>query len=185
MNFVVPQCEPSLLRVSAESPCHTSSKPHSAKMTSTYPTDPQQFGIHFSDKVTAGNNKLLARIDSKSIAKASSVSGSIYFYVAIRGDDGLGKEELINDPSALEAATETLGIEIRHENKHHRWSAGLPHAFKILEFAATHLKQSNNIASGNIGVNAELKWRDDQGLESIIHLSQGKDSVDWQVTRYL
>jgi hypothetical protein len=36
-----------------------------------------------------------------------------------------------------------------------------------------------------MGVNAEMKWRDDQDLESIIHLSQDKDSVDWQVTRYL
>ncbi len=63
--------------------------------------------------------------------------------------------------------------------------AGLPQAFKILEFAAIHLRQSNDIASGNMGVNAEMKWRDDQDLESIIHLSQDKDSVDWQVTRYL
>ena len=136
-------------------------------------------------EATEANKQLLNKIDSESITRASSVKGSIYFYTVIRGDDDIDKEELINDPTALDAAIKTLGIEIRHENKHHRWSAGLPHAFKILEFAATHLKQSNNIASGNIGVNAELKWRDDQGLESIIHLSQGKDSVDWQVTRYL
>lgn len=154
-------------------------------MTGTYPADPQQFGIHFSEKATADNNKLLAKIDSKSIVKAPLISGSIYFYAAIRGDDGLGKEELINDPSALEAAAEILGVEIRYESKHHRWAAGLPQAFKILEFAAIHLRQSNNIASGNMGVNAEMKWRDDQDLESIIHLSQDKDSVDWQVTRFL
>jgi len=154
-------------------------------MASTDPQASQQFGILFSDKATAENNKLLAKIGIESISKASSISGSIYFYTAIRGDNGLGKEELINDPTALDAAAETLGIEIRHENKHHRWAARLPHAFKILEFAATYLNQSNNIASVTIGVNAELKWRDDQDLESIIHLAQVKDGADWQVTRYL
>jgi len=154
-------------------------------MTGTYSEDPQQSGIHFSEKATADNNKLLTKIDSKSIEKKPLISGSIYFYAAICGDDGLGKEELINDPSALDAVAETLGVEISYESKHHRWAAGLPQAFKILEFAAIHLKQSNDIASGNMGVNVELKWRDDQDLESIIHLSQGKDSVDWQVTRYL
>ena len=154
-------------------------------MASTNPDTPQQYGIHFSDKETAKNNKLLAKIGIESIAKVFLVSGSIYFYSAILGDDGLGREVLIDDPAALGAAAGTLGIEIRQENKHHRWAARLPHAFKILEFAATHLNQNNNIVSGTIGVNAELKWRDDQDLESIIHLSQVKDSADWQVTRYL
>ena len=56
-------------------------------MASTNPDTPQQFGIHFSDKETAKNNKLLAKIGIESIAKAFLVSGSIYFYSAILGDD--------------------------------------------------------------------------------------------------
>ena len=47
-----------------------------------------------------------------------------------------------------------------------------------------HLRQNSNALPGNIGVNAELKWRDENDLEAIIHLTQGKDSVAWQVTRY-
>ena len=145
---------------------------------------PKQFGIHFSEEATEANKQLLAKIDSKSISKAASIKGSIYFYKDIPSGDNLSKEELIHDPSALDAAINTLEVEIRHENKHHRWDAPLPHALKILEFAAMHLRQNSDALPGNIGVNAELKWRDENDLEAIIHLTQGKDSVAWQVTRY-
>jgi hypothetical protein len=82
---------------------------------------PKQFGIHFSDEAAEANKQLLAKIDSNSISKASSIKGSIYFYKDIPSGDNFSKEELIHDPSALDAAINTLAIEIRHENKHHRW----------------------------------------------------------------
>jgi hypothetical protein len=63
--------------------------------------------------------------------------------------------------------------------------AQLPHALKILEFAAMHLRQSSDALPGDTGVNAELKWQDENDLETIIHLTQGKDSVAWQVARYV
>ena len=155
-----------------------------SKMTYEHTDTPKQFGIHFSDEATEANKQLLAKIDSESISRASSIKGSVYFYSEISGDDNLAKEELIDDPSALDTAIETLGIEIRNENKHHRWGAQLPHALKILEFAAMYFFRHNNASPGNIGINAELKWRDDQGLENIVHLTQDRDSVAWQVTRY-
>ena len=145
---------------------------------------PKQAELQFSDAATDVNKQLLAKIASESLSGAPSIKGSIYFYLDAPGGDNLGKEELIDDPSALAAASETLGIEIRHESKHHRWEAQLPHALKILEFAAIYLRQRNDASSGNMGVNAELKWNDEQGLENIIHLTQGRDSVAWQVTRY-
>ena len=145
---------------------------------------PKQAELHFSDAATDVNKQLLAKISSESLSRAPSIKGSIYFYLDAPGGDNLGKEELINDPSALAAASEILGIEIRHESKHHRWDAQLPHALKILEFAAIYLRQRNDASSGNMGVNAELKWNDEQGLENIIHLTQDRASVAWQVTRY-
>lgn len=135
-------------------------------------------------EATEANKQLLNKIDSESITRASSVKGSVYFYAVIPGENGIDKEELINDPTALDAAIKTLGIEIRHENKHHRWDAQLSHALKILEFAAMHLKQRNDASPGNTGINAELKWQDENDFENIIHLTQGKGKVDWQVTRY-
>ena len=144
----------------------------------------KQLGINFSDEASEVNKRLLAKIDSESITRVLSVKGSIYFYAVIRGDDGICKEGLINDPTALDAAIKTLGIEIRHENKHHRWDAQLAHALKILEFAAMHLKQHNDTSPGNTGINAELKWQDENDFENIIHLTQDKDKVDWHVTRY-
>ena len=153
-------------------------------MANEHADGPKQAGLQFSDAATDVNKQLLAMISSESLSRAPSIKGSIYFYLDAPGGDNLGKEELIDDPSALAAASETLDIEIRHENKHHRWDAQLPHALKILEFAAIYLRQRNDASSGNMGVNAELKWNDEQGLENIIHLTQGRDSVAWQVTRY-
>jgi len=164
--------------------------PHSpriptSEMANEQTDAPKQFGIHFSDEAAEANKQLLAKIDSNRISKASSIKGSIYFYKDIPSGDNFSKEELIHDPSALDAAINTLGIEIRHENKHHRWDAQLPHALKILEFAAMHLRQNSDALPGDTGVNAELKWQDENDLETIIHLTQGKDSVAWQVTRYV
>ena len=163
--------------------------PHCSKIPTSKmanePTDvPKQAGIQFTDAATDVNKQLLAKIGSESLSRAPSIKGSIYFYLDTPGDGNPAKEELINDPSALAAAHETLGIEIRHENKHHRWEAQLPHALKILEFAAIHLRRHNEASPGHMGVNAELKWKDEQGFENIIHLTQGRDSVAWQVARY-
>ena len=153
-------------------------------MANEHADGPKQAELHFSDAATDVNKQLLAKIASESLSGAPSIKGSIYFYSYAPGGANPGKEELINDPSALAAASETLGIEIRHESKHHRWEAQLPHALKILEFAAIHLRRQNDASPGHIGVNAELKWNDEQGLENIIHLTQGRASVAWQVTRY-
>ena len=163
--------------------------PHCSKIPTSKmanePTDgPKQAGIQFTDAATDVNKQLLARIGSESLLRTPSIKGSIYFYLDTPGDGNPAKEELINDPSALAAAHETLGIEIRHENKHHRWEAQLPHALKILEFAAIYLRRHNDASPGTMGVNAELKWIDEQGLDNIIHLTQGKGCVAWQVTRY-
>ena len=155
-----------------------------SKMANKHTDALKHFGIRFSDEATEANKQLLAKIDSESISRASLIKGSIYFYSNILGDANPSKEELIDDSSVLDVAIETLGIEIRYENKHHRWGAQLPHALKILEFAAMYLSRHNNASPDNIGINAELKWRDDQGLENIVHLTQDRDSVAWQVTRY-
>ena len=155
-----------------------------SEMANEHTDAPKQAGIHFSDEATGVNKQLLDKIDSKSISNASSIKGSIYFYSDVASEDNLGKEELIHDPSALDAAINTLGIEIRHENKHHRWDAQLPHALKILEFASMHLRQHDATSTGHIGVNAELKWKDEKDLENIIHLTQNMDNGDWQVSRY-
>ena len=153
-------------------------------MANEHADGPKQAELQFSDAATDVNKQLLAKIGSESLSRAPSIKGSIYFYSYAPGGDNPGKEELINDPSALAAANETLDIEIRHENKHHRWDAQLPHALKILEFAAMHLRRHNDASPGPMGVNAELKWSDEQGFENIIHLAQGRDNVAWQVTRY-
>jgi hypothetical protein len=163
--------------------------PHSPKipaseMASEHTEAPMQSGIHFSDEATAANKQLLATIDSESISKSSSIKGSLYFYSVILGDDNLDKEELINDPGALDAAVSVLQVQIRHESKHHRWDAQLPHALKILEFAAMCLRKYSEITPGNVGANVELRWRDEKDLETIVHLVKDRDDVGWQVTRY-
>ena len=164
--------------------------PHSPKiprseMASEHTNAPIQFGIHFSDEATAVNKQLLAAIDSESISESPSIKGSLYVYSVIPGDDNLGEEELIDDPWALDAALGVLDVEIRYESKHHRWDAQLPHALKILEFATIYLRKNGAMMPGNAGVNAELRWLDEKDLETIIHLTQAKDSADWRVSRYV
>ena len=153
-------------------------------MTNDRADAPNQFGCRLSEEMTEENKKLLAKIDSKSILLAPEVKGSIYFYINAHDAEHSSKEDLIDDPSALDPASNDLGIEIRNENKHHRWNAQIPQALKILEFAAIYLNQMNSPSSSIFGVNAELKWWDEQGLENIIHLSQNADKTEWQVTRY-
>ncbi|MCP9907903.1 hypothetical protein KBY72_12070, partial [Cyanobium sp. BA5m-21] len=130
------------------------------------------------------NRELLAKIGSDSILKAPAIEGSIYFYINIFGDGTQRREELIDDPTALNAAIKNFAIEIKYENKHHRWVAQLPQALKILEFAAEHLSLNNNITPDNLGINAELKWRDEKDFENIIHLTQSKGNTEWQVSRF-
>jgi len=153
-------------------------------MTNDRPDAPNQFGCRLSEEKTEENKKLLAKIDSESISLAPEVKGSIYFYIDAHDAEHSSKEDLIDDPSALDPASNDLGIEIRNENKHHRWNAQIPQALKILEFAAIYLNQRKSLSASIFGVNAELKWRDEQGLENIIHLSQNTDKTEWQVTRY-
>ena len=144
----------------------------------------KQFDFSLSEETIEESKKLLAKIDSKSILKASIVKGSIYFYLNTWDDSNQSKEDLIDDPTALDAAIKDLGIEIKYENKHHRWSAQISHALKTLAFAATYLNRNINTSPGIHGINAELKWRDEEDFENIIHLTQSKDNADWQVTRY-
>ena len=130
--------------------------------------------------MTEEDKKLLAKIDGKSLSIETTVKGSIYFYIDAHDADNPHKEQLIDDPSALDSAGNHLGIEIRNENKHHRWAGQMPQALKILEFATAYLKQKNKTTTGFSGINAELKWLDELGLENIIHLSLSKDNREWQ-----
>ena len=153
------------------------------------PGAPKQFSSHLGEETVEKNRELLAKIGSDSILKAPAIKGSIYFYINICGDVTQSKEELIDDPTALNAAIEHIAIEIKYENKHHRWVAQLPQALKILEFAAEHLSLNNNILPDNISpdnivINAELKWRDEKDFENIIHLTQSKVNAEWQVSRF-
>ena len=148
------------------------------------PGAPKQFSSHLGEETVEKNRELLAKIGSDSILKAPAIKGSIYFYINICSDVTQSKEELIDDPTALNAAIENLAIEIKYENQHHRWVAQLPQALKILEFAAEHLSLNNNILPDNIGINAELKWRDEKDFENIIHLTQSKVNAEWQVSRF-
>lgn len=149
-----------------------------------HPDVSKQFDFRLSEETVEENKELLARIDSKSILKASTIKGSIYFYNNTWDNNHQSKEELIDDPTALGVAIRDLGIEIKYENKHHRWVAQISQALKILAFAATHLSLNGNTSPTIHGINAELKWRDEKGFENIIHLTQSKDNTDWQVTRY-
>jgi hypothetical protein len=153
-------------------------------MTSQRPDSSIQFDNDRSKELSREHKKLLAKIESESILNAPMVKGSIYFYVNTHGDGDLNREELIDDPSALDPVSNELGIEIRYESKHHRWIAKPPQVLKILEYAATHLMQLNNQSSANFGINAELKWQGEQDLENIIHLTQSKGNPEWQVKRY-
>jgi hypothetical protein len=148
------------------------------------PGAPKQFGSRLSQETIEENKELLAKIGSDSILKAPAIKGSIYFYINTCINGNQSKEELIDDPTALDAAIKNLAIEIKHEDKHHRWVAQLPYALKILEFAAAHLRINNNILPDDLGINAELKWRDGKDLEHIIHLTQSKGNPDWQVSRF-
>ena len=148
------------------------------------PGSPKQFGSRLGEETVEENRELLAKLGSDSILKAPAIKGSIYFYINICGDSTQNKEELIDDPTALNTAIEHIAIEIKYENKHHRWVSRLPQALKILEFAAEHLSLNNNISPDNLGINAELKWRDENDFGNIIHLTQSKDNTEWQVSRF-
>jgi hypothetical protein len=137
-----------------------------------------------SQETIEENKELLAKIGSDSILKAPAIKGSIYFYINTYNNGNQSKEELIDDPTALDAAIKNLAIEIKHENKHHRWVAQLPYTLIILEFAAARLRLKNNILPDNYGINAELKWRGDKDFEHIIHLTQSKGEYGWQVSRF-
>ena len=145
---------------------------------------PMPFGCRLSEETIEENKKLLAIIDSKSLLLAPAVKGSLYFYIDAHDADNPSKEELIDDPSALDSASNELGIEIRNENKHHRWVAQISQTLKILEFATINLSQKNYHSTSAFGVNVELKWQDERDQEIIIHLTQSKDQPGWQVTRY-
>ncbi len=149
------------------------------------PCAPEQFGSRLGEETIEENRELLAKIGSKSIAEAATIKGSVYFYTNICVDDHQSKEELIDDPTALDAAIRNLAIEIKYEHKHHRWVAQLPHALKILELAAARLRLNNNISPDNLGINAELSWRDGKDFENIIHLTQIKGNGEWQVSRFV
>ena len=148
------------------------------------PGAPKQFGSRLSEETVEEHRELLAKIGSVSILKAPAIKGSIYFYINICGDSTQSREELIDDPTALNAAIKNLAIEIKYENKHHRWVSQLPQVLKILEFAAEHLSLNSNITPDNLGINAELKWRDEKDFENIIHLTQSKGNAEWQVSRF-
>ena len=148
------------------------------------PGAPKQFGSRLDEKTVEEHRELLTKIGSDSILNSAAIKGSIYFYINIFGDGPQGKEELIDDPTALNAAIKNLAIEIKYENKHHRWVAQPPQALKILEFAAEYLSLNNNITPDNLGINAELRWRDEKDFENIIHLTQSKHNAEWQVSRF-
>ena len=153
-------------------------------MANDHPEVPRPLSYRLSEESSEENKKLLTQINSKSILLAPEVKGSLYFYIDPHDADNQSKEELIDDPSALDSVSNDLGIEIRNENKHHRWVAQAPHALKILEFATMHLNQKDHHSSGTFGVNVELKWQDEQDQETIIHLSQSKGQAEWRVTRF-
>jgi len=144
----------------------------------------QTEGLNSTNVVQEYKN-LFADIDCLSVFKVSIVKGSIYFYTNTCKDDGLSKEELIDDPSGLEAASSCTGIEIKYQDKHHRWIAKLPQSLIILEYAVKYINISNTSSLGSIGVNAELKWFDEQDQEGIVHLSRNQDDINWQAARYI
>ena len=144
----------------------------------------KEFGLHLGAETIAEHKKLLAKINSESLINASAVKGSIYFYTNIRCKSGLNREELVDSSTALDAASKDLEIEIRYENKHHRWIAEISYTLRILEFATISLNQNINTSPEKAGINAELRWRDKEDFENIIHLAKYKGDIDWQFTRY-
>ena len=138
-----------------------------------------------SSNVVQQYKNLFADIDCLSIFKAPIVKGSIYFCIYTCKDDGLSKEELIDDPSGLEAASSCTGIDINYQDKHHRWIAKLPQSLLILEYTTTYLNFKNVSSPGNNGVNAELKWFDEQDQEVIVHLSKNNSDINWRAARYI
>ena len=148
------------------------------------PGAPKQFGSRLSQETIEESKELLAKIGSNSILKAPAIKGSIYFHINTYSNGNQSKEELIDDPTALDAAINNLAIEIKYENKHHRWVGQLPDAFKILELAAARLRPNNNISPDNHGINVELKWQDEKDFENIIHLTQSKGNPGWQASRF-
>ena len=138
-----------------------------------------------SSNVVQQYNNLFTDIDCLSLFKASTVKGSIYFYTNICKDDGLSQEELIDDPSGLEAASSCTGIEINSQDKHHRWIAKLPQSLIILEYATMYINARNISSLGSNGVNAELKWFDEQDQEVIVHLSKNNSDINWRAARYI
>ncbi|WP_254935873.1 hypothetical protein [Cyanobium sp. Tous-M-B4] len=159
-------------------------QPHDPAAMNEQPGAPKLLGRHIGEETIDENKELLAKIGSDSILKAPAIKGSIYFYVNSCSDGNQSKEELIDDPTALNAAIKNLSIEIKYENKHHRWAAQLPHTLKILEFAVARLRLNNNTSSDNLGINAELKWRGEKDFENIIHLTQSKGNAEWQISRF-
>ena len=128
---------------------------------------------------------LFADIDCLSIFKAPIIKGGIYFCIYTCKDDGLSKEELIDDPSGLEAASSCTGIDINSQDKHHRWIANLPQSLIILEYATMYINARNISSLGSNGVNAELKWFDEQDQEVIVHLSKNNSDINWRAARYI
>jgi hypothetical protein len=141
-------------------------------------------GLDSSDLIQKYKN-LFANIDCLSIFDAPILRGSIYFYTYTRKDNGLSKEELIDDQSVLDAASSCTGIEIKYQDKHHRWIAKLPQSLMILEYATKYINVRNTSFLDNDGVNAELKWFDEQDREVIVHLSRNQDNINWQAARYI
>jgi len=141
-------------------------------------------GLDSSNMIQQYKN-LFADIDCLSIFKAPTIKGSIYFYTNTCKDDGLSKEELTDDPSGLEAASSCTGIEINYQDKHHRWIAKLPQSLIILEYATTYINARNTSSLGSNGVNAELRWFDEQDQEVIVHLSKNNSDINWRAVRYI
>ena len=138
-----------------------------------------------SSNVVQQYKNLFADIGCLSIFKAPIIKGSIYFCIYTCKDDGLSKEELIDDPSGLEAASSCTWIDINYQNKHHRWIAKPHQSMIILEYATTYLNFKNVSSPGNNGVNAELKWFDEQDQEVIVHLSKNNSDINWRAARYI
>jgi hypothetical protein len=141
-------------------------------------------GFDSSDMIHQYRN-IFASIDCLSIFNAHTVKGSIYFYTYTCKDNGLSEEELIDDQSGLEAASSCTGIEIKYQDKHHRWIAKPPQSLIILEYATKYINIRNTTSVGSNGVNAELKWFDEQAQEVIVHLSRNQDNINWQAARYI
>ncbi len=141
-------------------------------------------GFDSSDMIHQYRN-IFASIDCLSIFNAHTVKGSIYFYTYTCKDNGLSEEELIDDQSGLEAASSCTGIEIKYQDKHHRWITKPPQSLIILEYATKYINIRNTTSVGSNGVNAELKWFDEQAQEVIVHLSRNQDNINWQAARYI